>query len=75
MTVSIEHVPERPSWDCRRCGKDWPCDPARDELRREYAEYPTVTAFYLSSQQHDYLDDTPDFSMDELYDRFFGWVR
>jgi hypothetical protein len=73
--IEAEHTPERPTWDCRRCTKPWPCDPARERLRKEYAEYPTVTALYLTSQQRHYLDDSPDFSLDELYERFIGWVR
>ncbi|MEV6489299.1 hypothetical protein AB0M20_11820 [Actinoplanes sp. NPDC051633] len=73
--LPAEHPPARPGWECRSCGRDWPCDPARERLRNEYADYPTVTALYLSIQQHDYLDDTPNYSLDELYERFFAWAR
>ncbi|GAA2647655.1 hypothetical protein Adu01nite_10710 [Paractinoplanes durhamensis] len=31
----LGHIAERPSWDCRSCGKRWPCDPAREALRSE----------------------------------------
>jgi hypothetical protein len=70
-----EHTPDRPSWTCRACRQPWPCDPARKSLREQYTEDPTVTALYLSSQQQDYLDDTPNYEIDHLYERFFAWVR
>ena len=34
MTIG-EHQPKRPQWDCEACGKEWPCDPAREALRAE----------------------------------------
>src|SRR4051794_13841654 len=40
-----EHSAERPSWDCRACGRPWPCDPAREHLQSEMDG--TVLAVYM----------------------------
>ncbi|PRY17014.1 hypothetical protein CLV70_15710 [Pseudosporangium ferrugineum] len=28
-----EHEARRPSWDCVKCGRPWPCDPAREHMK------------------------------------------
>jgi hypothetical protein len=68
------HLPNRPSWDCQACGKDWPCDPAR-----EYIAQQSPTSVYLSIMMWAYfeqflLDNGPG-PLSEVYERFMGWTR
>ena len=72
--VPSEHTPHRPSWDCGRCGKPWPCDPARDAMLIEYRGWPSVLAFYLSGQLRDAIHDGIG-PVSELDERFQAWAR
>jgi hypothetical protein len=74
-TPGIEHIPARPSWDCRACGKPWPCDSAQEWLLIEYAGWTSVLAFYLNSQLRDAIHDGLGGPDAELYDRFQAWAR
>ncbi len=70
----MEHRPNRPSWDCGACGKDWPCDPAREELAAEYRD-----GVQLAMVAWDYLEafchDQPAGPVGEMFDRFIAWTR
>lgn len=53
-----EHLPQRPSWNCRECGQTWPCTSAKAELLHEFRVFPSVLRIYLSGQMWDALADT-----------------
>jgi hypothetical protein len=73
---NIDHVPEQPSWDCKSCGKPWPCDPAREALVAEYAEDSTSLSVlmwgHMSTWIMEALGNGP---MREGWDRFIAWTR
>ncbi|ATO86552.1 hypothetical protein ACWT_7137 [Actinoplanes sp. SE50] len=72
----IDHVSERPEWNCRACGRPWPCSTARGTLLHEYRAFPSLLRIYLSAQMYDALEDmiidgAPPLN---LYQRFLGWA-
>jgi hypothetical protein len=75
--ADAEHLPDRPSWNCKACGEPWPCPPAQKALSEEFAVFPTVLGLYLAGQ---YVDAQRDFiergerSFD-LYTRIVSWAR
>jgi hypothetical protein len=71
MTEQAEHLPQRPVWTCRECGKDWPCADARASMLVEYAEFPATLLIYLDSQHGAAMADlgAPDLA------RFLWWAR
>jgi hypothetical protein len=71
-----EHLPDRPSWDCRKCGQTWPCANAKADLIGEHVVSPTHVVVYLASLKWEAFDD---FSASgaipaDLNERFLGWV-
>ena len=81
MTTTIqrvEHLHDRPAWDCRVCNQPWPCANARTNLLTEFRGFPSVLAVYLSGQMYDALDDLTSHGQTtpaDLYERFLSWVR
>jgi hypothetical protein len=71
----IEHIPDRPSWDCRVCGKPWPCDPSREALRIEYLRFPTVLRMYLAQQMTAAIVELHHVQPGEFHERFLAWSR
>jgi hypothetical protein len=69
----MEHLAARPSWDCRACGKPWPCDPAREELAATLS--PIQLALYAAAHLSEAAPDMPTAPPAELYDRFMAWTR
>ena len=74
----IEHLIDRPDWNCRVCGLPWPCPRARADLLVEFRAFPSVLTIYLSAQMYDALSDwlangrpTPP----DIYERFVSWAR
>jgi hypothetical protein len=69
-----EHSPHQPSWNCVVCDKQWPCDPAREQL---VAQYGLGASLAMLGWQ--YLEEAasafPDGSPGELFDRFIRWTR
>ncbi|MGK5737670.1 hypothetical protein [Micromonospora sp. URMC 103] len=73
------HLPVRPIWLCRACGRPWPCAEARLLLRVEYDASPVDLAIYLSGLYHEASHDlfrlnphdgpTPR----DLLERFVAW--
>ena len=70
-----EHTADRPTWDCRVCGRPWPCAVAKVELSEHFASmglglfmascwYEAIESFRWGDAQ------VPA----DLYDRFLGWV-
>ncbi|MEU4163438.1 hypothetical protein [Actinoplanes sp. NPDC026670] len=72
-----DHVPERPSWDCGKCGQTWPCANAKSDLLCEHFTTPSGALVRLALHMWEAFDDfaargqiPPD-----LRERFIGWVR
>jgi hypothetical protein len=68
--ASEEHPPTRPSWDCAKCGKPWPCDPAREQLAGEMTK--TELAVMMSVDMVDAAREDPEIKPSE---RFLAWTR
>ncbi len=75
IPVNKEHIPDRPSWECRVCAAPWPCMAAREALLIEFAKFPSVLRIYLFGQLTDAGADIPGIEPAELYRRFLGWSR
>jgi hypothetical protein len=77
-TKEPTHLPLRPSFDCATCGEPWPCASARVELIQEYHEQTMRLLQYLAGQMGDAMGQavkSHDWGrVDNLYDRFLGWV-
>lgn len=70
------HLPDQPSWHCFVCKADWPCDPAREALRGEYAETPVMLAIWMGAQLGLAASEIPvRVTPAELYERFIAWTR
>jgi hypothetical protein len=68
------HSADRPSWDCRACGKPWPCEPARAGLLREHglgAGLAMLGWAYLEEAASDLSTGSPA----DLFERFIRWTR
>ncbi|MFU8852614.1 hypothetical protein ACNAW0_16745 [Micromonospora sp. SL1-18] len=76
---TVEHLPLRPLWLCRRCGQPWPCRAAKLALVVEYRDSPVSLFLYLAGCLHDAIDDlhrlNPSMtgSASDMFDRFLGW--
>jgi hypothetical protein len=68
----VEHVEERPSWDCGACGKPWPCDPAREELAAALSPVTLRTDMWMRLEVA--VQDLPPGPPSELFDRFLRWT-
>ncbi|BCJ41844.1 hypothetical protein GCM10010168_75320 [Actinoplanes ianthinogenes] len=68
-----EHLPARPSWDCRVCGDPWPCEPARARLVGEHGQVKLAVLMW------DFLEeaarDMPHTPASDLFDRFLRWTQ
>ena len=73
MIVRDEHLADRPSWDCRRCGRPWPCDPARESLKGEMNR--VELAIYMWAHLDDACGDLPKGPPSELFHRFIKWTH
>ena len=72
-----EHLPDRPFWDCRKCGQTWPYDNAKTDLLVEYLANPSALQIYLALLKWEGFDDYAAFGSlpADLADRFSGWAR
>lgn len=68
-----DHIADRPSWDCRSCGKPWPCNPARKALASEMDR--TSLAIYMWVNLEEAVCDLPKGPPSELFERFLSWTR
>jgi hypothetical protein len=68
-----DHTAERPSWECRACGKPWPCDPAREALVIEMDR--VALAIYMWLNLKEAVLDMPRGPASELFERFIRWTR
>ena len=69
----MRHLPQRPSWDCRVCGRPWPCPPAREYLTDRMGQ--TYRLQYLAGFYADAAGDLPDVPLVDLWQRFLAWAR
>ena len=67
-----EHVPARPSWECRACGRPWPCEPARAILIRENGR--VELAVLMWDHLEEAARDMPQSPASYLFDRFLRWT-
>ncbi|GIF02917.1 hypothetical protein [Actinoplanes siamensis] len=78
MTVAreAEHLHDRPGWNCRICGRPWPCATAKTNLLYEYRAFPSLLRIYLSAQMYDAIEDmvTDEGIPLNLYERFLAWA-
>ncbi len=74
--ADVEHLPQRPSWECRACGDPWPCLPAKVEIEVEHAKDPTPVGIRLHRMYRlaAWDADLPDAGDDALYARIVGWL-
>ncbi|GLY06126.1 MULTISPECIES: hypothetical protein [Actinoplanes] len=70
---AVEHMAERPSWDCRECGQSWPCAPARDDLAG--SDDRIWLAMYMSGNLDQAMGDLVPASPAVMFDRFLGWLQ
>ena len=69
------HLPLRPQWTCRGCGRHWPCPTRQRELLAEYQGARVSLMLYLSGYFVDACGDLPAAPSGTLHRRFFGWPR
>lgn len=69
----IPHQPERPSWDCDTCGRQWPCDPARERLISE-GTGPSLAAVMWMHLEYA-VEEMPQMTGGEIFERFISWTR
>jgi hypothetical protein len=72
-----EHIPERPSWDCAKCGQTWPCANAKSDFSLEHLTAPSAVLVRPSLYMWEAFDDFAAYGQvpPDLRDRFVGWVR
>ena len=68
----MEHIEQRPSWDCRACGKPWPCDPVRESLATELS--PTALRIHMWLRLEIAAGDMPGTPAGEMFERFLHWT-
>lgn len=76
LAPRTDHQGERPAWDCRACGQEWPCTVAKVELAEQYQRSPHSLLIYLGSCLIEAIDDCMASSggpPPELYARFISW--
>jgi hypothetical protein len=67
-----EHIEVRPSWNCRACGRPWPCGPAREELAAARDSVALRVRMWLTLEIA--CQDMPHGPAHELFDRFLRWT-
>ncbi|MCO8271904.1 hypothetical protein M1L60_15015 [Actinoplanes sp. TRM 88003] len=74
----MDHLNDRPGWNCTACGESWPCETARERLLEEFRAFPTTLTIYLSAQMYDALGDLVaegQIVPGNLFERFVAWAR
>jgi hypothetical protein len=68
-----DHLPDRPSWDCVACCREWPCDPAQIALAH------ALSARWVSIMMSEWMflaaSELIGAIPGELFDRFLLWTR
>lgn len=73
LSMQDEHPPARPSWDCRTCGRCWPCDPARELMASEMDR--VALSVYMWLNLENAVMELPAMPACELFDRFISWTH
>lgn len=68
-----EHLPQRPSWECRKCELPWPCSPAKKNMHMSTGA--VTLAVLMWGYLEDFSIDAGPGPFDGAYERFMGWVR
>jgi hypothetical protein len=71
--AGTEHLAGRPEWDCRSCGRPWPCDPAREGLIAEMDR--TALSVYMWVNLEEAVLELPRTPASELFERFIAWTN
>jgi hypothetical protein len=69
-----EHQPNRPFWDCKQCGQEWPCEPAREYLVRTTGSGLNLAMLMWTHLEH-YALDAGQGPLRGAFDRFIAWTR
>ena len=69
------HQPFGPSWLCRGCGADWPCDTRKRELLAEFDGARVSLGLYLAGTFVVAVTDLGLLPAQQVYARFMGWAR
>jgi hypothetical protein len=76
VPARAEHLPDQPAWVCGTCGKDWPCDPARERAKLEHQADPVGLSVYFGALLGVAASEIPvRVTPGELYERFIAWTR
>ena len=78
LAPTTPHRPDRPSWNCQRCGQPWPCPAVKCDLGVEFEGKPTFLFFYMQAQAMDFTSDRiaqGQLPAGEVYPRFVDWIR
>ncbi|GIJ69956.1 hypothetical protein Voc01_048730 [Virgisporangium ochraceum] len=73
-SVMSQHRVQRPEWTCRIDGENWPCPPARRQLRDIHKEDPDVLSRLLATLSMVAAVDLGTPSPALLYRRFVAWT-
>lgn len=73
--TEVEHLADRPSWDCAACGRPWPCEPARERLTADHQHDQVALAMLLWIYFEAYVMEVGQGPATEAYQRFIGWSR
>lgn len=68
----LDHTAARPSWDCRVCGRPWPCEPARERLLGELGA--TQLRMYTWMMLEAAAGDLQALTAPSLFERFMSWT-
>ncbi|MEH1016455.1 flavin reductase [Micromonospora sp. CPCC 206060] len=71
MTTAV-HSPNRPHWDCRACGLEWPCEQVKTDLVN--ALDPRPRAMYAASRFVEAIHDLSDVDPAAIFARIFFWT-
>ncbi|GAA3254348.1 hypothetical protein ACFO1B_51360 [Dactylosporangium siamense] len=71
---TMVHLPERPTWVCRRCGGAWPCQTQRRQLVAKFADAPEVPLTLMTVRYAEATEDLGVAELPGLDRRFLGWI-
>ncbi|GIF25162.1 hypothetical protein Ate02nite_78920 [Paractinoplanes tereljensis] len=71
----VDHLPARPTWECKSCITDWPCDQARRALVDEHVADKVALAMLMWTYLEDFAMDAGPGPLSGAWDRFLGWTR
>jgi hypothetical protein len=69
------HRPLRPQWNCRSCGAQWPCAPAKEGLIEAYAHDRVGLLVYLAGLLVHAVQEVDGAPPHELLERFVCWAK